>query len=87
MSNDMKLKLFYFARLREQFATGCEEFELAGGSVAELLAALRARGANWARELADGRAFRIAVNQDLAGPDDTLRDGDEVAIFPPVTGG
>lgn len=83
----MKLKLFYFARLREQFATGKEDIELAGNTVADLLRTLRARGAAWATELAEGRAFRVAVNQDVTGPEAALRDGDEVAIFPPVTGG
>lgn len=83
----MKLKLLYFARLREQFATGKEEIELAGDTVADLLVTLRTRGAAWATELAEGRAFRVAVNQDVTGPEAVLRDGDEVAIFPPVTGG
>jgi molybdopterin synthase sulfur carrier subunit len=83
----MKLKLLYFARLREQFAMGAEEIELAEGSVADLLGALRARGGAWATELAEGRAFRVGVNQDIAQLDTGLKQGDEVAIFPPVTGG
>ena len=53
----------------------------------ELLDWLRARGGVWAAELAEGRAFRMAVNQDLAAPDTPLHGGDEVALFPPVTGG
>jgi molybdopterin synthase sulfur carrier subunit len=37
--------------------------------------------------LAPGRAVRIAVNHDLAGPEAPIARGDEVALFPPVTGG
>ncbi len=48
--------------------------------------ACRARR-RWAAELAPGRAVRIAVNHDLAAPDTPIRPGDEVALFPPVTGG
>jgi molybdopterin synthase sulfur carrier subunit len=84
----MNIRLLYFARLREVFGLGQEELKLASSAtLADLLVILQARGAVWAEELAPGRAFRLAVNQDIAGPDTPLADGDEVAIFPPVTGG
>jgi molybdopterin synthase sulfur carrier subunit len=83
----VKLRLLYFARLRELFGHGGETIELMPGTVADLLAALRHRGRPWSDELAAGRAFRVAVNQDMATADTALADGDEVAIFPPVTGG
>jgi molybdopterin synthase sulfur carrier subunit len=83
----MKINVLYFARLRETFGTGAEQIEFEPGSVADLLAALCARGKPWSDELSGERAFRVAVNQDLAGPDTALNDRDEVAIFPPVTGG
>lgn len=80
--------LLYFARLRETFGVDREHVALpAQASVAGLLDALRARGGAWAVELAPGRAFRVAVNQRVAGADTSLADTDEVAIFPPVTGG
>ena len=53
----------------------------------DVRATLAARGGAWAHELAAGRAFRAAVNQDIAGADTPVTDGDEVAFFPPVTGG
>ena len=48
---------------------------------------LRARGGVWADALADGRALRMAFNQELANADTVVTDGGEVAFFPPVTGG
>jgi molybdopterin synthase sulfur carrier subunit len=56
-------------------------------TVATLLAHLRARGGAFAHELAAGRAFRVAVNHAMASDATPLCDGDEVALFPPVTGG
>lgn len=83
----MTLRVLYFARLRERFGVGEESLDLDGARVADLLDTLRARGGAWAEELAPGRSFRVAVDQDLAGPDTPLGEGAEVAIFPPVTGG
>ena len=85
----MKLKLLYFARLREAF--GCSEEQVvvpAGiGDVAALLEWLRARGGGFAVELQSGRAFRVAVDQQMAAAHTRLHDDAEVAVFPPVTGG
>lgn len=82
------VQLVYLARLREAFGRSSERMTLAGGSdIGALLDALRARGEPWSRELAPGRAFRVAVNHDVVGSDAPLRDGDEVALLPPVTGG
>ncbi len=85
----MKVRLLYFARLREVFATAQETPELPEGvdTLAGLLDWLRARGGAWAEELATGRAYRVAINQDLVERDAPLGDNDEIAIFPPVTGG
>ena len=84
----MRFKVLYLARLREALGRGAEQVELpADSSVATLLDALRGRGGPWAAELAAGRAVRVAVNQEMTDPAATLRDGDEVALFPPVTGG
>ena len=54
------------------------------GQVRDLL---RARGGVWAEALADGRALRIALNQQMADGAAVLVDGCELAFFPPVTGG
>ena len=83
------LTLVYLARLREAFGAASERVEPPPGvtTVAGLRAWLAARGGAWAVELAPGRAVRVAVNHDLAEPDTPVRPGDEVALFPPVTGG
>lgn len=83
------IKLLYFARLRESLGTGREEMALPAGvsTLGALRAHLSVRGEAWAREMAAGRNLRAAVNQEIAGPDTPLKDGDEVAFFPPVTGG
>ena len=84
----MKLNVLYLARLREAFGRRQETLELASGNtVADLVALLRGRGGAWATELANGRAVRVAVNQQMSPPSATLAEGDEVALFPPVTGG
>lgn len=83
------LNLVYLARLREAFGAAAERIEVPPGvtSVAALRAWLAARGGVWATELAPGRAVRIAVNHAIAQHDTPVRAGDEVALFPPVTGG
>ncbi len=83
----MNVRVLYFARLRERFGCAEEQVVLDGATVRDLVALLQARGGVWAEELAAGRAFRVAVNQDIVTPDATVPDGAEVAIFPPVTGG
>lgn len=83
----MKLRVLYFARLRERFGVAEETLDFGGATAGELVAHLQARGGVWAEELAEGRAFRVAVNHDIVALDAGLRDDAEVAIFPPVTGG
>jgi len=83
------LTLVYLARLREAFGVATERIEIPPDvtTVAALRAWLAARGGAWAAELAPGRALRIAVNHELARPEKVVRAGDEIALFPPVTGG
>jgi len=85
----MTIQLVFLARLRERFGVSREAFALSAdiNTVSALLDALRQRGDAFAEELAVGRAFRVAVNQDVVALDHPVRVGDEVAIFPPVTGG
>ena len=83
------IRLLYFARLREALGTAAEEFVPVPGvaDVGSLRAHLVARGGAWTDQFAPGRNLRAAVNQALATPRTVIADGDEVAFFPPVTGG
>ena len=83
------ITLLYFARLRESFGLASEQAELPAQvtDVASLTEWLRQRGSVWQKELAPGKPVRVSINQDMAGPDTVVRDKDEIAFFPPVTGG
>lgn len=82
------LTLKYFASLRERLGREGEELGLPEGvaTVGELTAWLQQRDAGWHSALAD-RNIRAAVNHEIVAPDAVIRDGDEIAWFPPVTGG
>ena len=82
-------RIVYLARLRDAFGKSVENVDLPRdiGTVAALLAWLRARGGVWAQELAAGRAVRVAVNHDVAEATTPIGGDDEIALFPPVTGG
>ncbi|HEY5994917.1 MAG TPA: MoaD/ThiS family protein [Gallionellaceae bacterium] len=84
----MKIKLLYFGRPRENLRLSQENAELPlnTATVADLLGWLRRRGPDWAAEMTENRV-RCAINQELGTPASPLRDGDEVAIFSPISGG
>ena len=85
----VKVKVLYFASVREKLGKDAEEIDLPAGvsTVAGLRSHLRARGGAWTDALAETRLLRTAVNQDMAQPAGEIKAGDEVAFFPPVTGG
>ena len=83
------MTLLYFAWLRQKIGRSEETFPLPADvrTVAELIAHLRGRGAGYADAFADEKRIRCAVNQEHAPFGAALTDKDEVAFFPPVTGG
>lgn len=83
------IRILYFARLRESLGVAEERLALPPevAVAADLVAYLRRRGEPWTAALGEDGRVLIAVNQSLAQPQAPVRDGDEVALFPPVTGG
>jgi len=83
------MKLLYFAWVKTRIGLAGEEVappaEVA--TVAQLMTWLAARGPGYAAAFAEPERLRAAVNQDFAGPEMAVSAGDEVAFFPPGTGG
>ena len=83
------MKVLYFAWLRTKTGTASEEISPPEGvtTVGELMDWLAKERPGFAEAMAMPGIIRAAVNQDYADPSHPLRPGDEVAFFPPVTGG
>jgi sulfur-carrier protein len=85
----VKVKLLFFAGLREQLGTSGEEIELPASvsTVGGVRAHLTARGGAYEKAFEEKNLVRMAVNHDMVPPSARIKAGDEVAFFPPVTGG
>ncbi|HEY3327104.1 MAG TPA: molybdopterin converting factor subunit 1 [Novimethylophilus sp.] len=83
------VRILYFARLRESLGLSAEEAALPDdvADVAGLMRWLAARGGAWQQEFDGCRQIRAAINQELVPDAAPVAAGDEVAFFPPVTGG
>lgn len=83
----MNIRVLYFASLREAVGTAHEQVSVPADvrTVAQLRELLGSRGGDW--EALSRNSLRVALNQQMAGPESVLHEGDEVAFFPPVTGG
>jgi molybdopterin synthase sulfur carrier subunit len=83
------MKLLYFAWVRAHIGKGHEEIAKPAEvtNAGELVLWLQARGGGYAKAFANPGTIRVAVNQDYVRPDHVLADNDEIALFPPVTGG
>ena len=80
------IKVLYFARLREELKTSSESLDTVP-DMRSLVGILYARGGEWADIFGGDQLLLMAVNQEMVELDTALADGDEVAFFPPVTGG
>jgi molybdopterin synthase sulfur carrier subunit len=82
------IQLRYFANLRETLGVADEQIDLPDGinTISALAGWLQERNDTWRTALGDSR-LHVAVNQKIVNPDCPVNDGDEVAWFPPVTGG
>jgi molybdopterin converting factor subunit 1 len=83
------LTILYFAWLRERIGLAQEKLPLPDGvkTISELLDYLSVRNTNYAAAFGNRKSIRCAVNQEFVDSSLPVRPGDEVAFFPPVTGG
>ena len=83
------MQILYFGWVRSRIGTAAETIELPDGihDIASLVEHLRTRGGGYAHAFEDAAAIRAAVNQEIARPDAPVVDEDEIAFFPPMTGG
>jgi sulfur-carrier protein len=83
------ITVLYFARLKESLNYSTEEMELPESvqTIAQLKTHLAKRGEAWANLFNGKQTIRAAINHALVENDAAIKNGDEVAFFPPVTGG
>lgn len=84
---NLQITVRYFASIREAMQTGSVSLSTSASTVAALRSELMAQSPAAAQALAEGKAVRMALNQEICEGSDVLKNGDEVAFFPPVTGG
>ena len=89
MVDHRHVHILFFAWLRERVGSNEERVLLPSEvrTVGDLIEHLAGRGAGYQAAFANRKTVRCAVNQEFAGPDTPVAAGDEVAFFPPVTGG
>lgn len=83
----MHIRIRYFASIRESIGRADELLDTDAATLGALRDELIARGAPYTEALARGKAVRLALDQLMVNENTALRDGGEVAFFPPVTGG
>ena len=83
------IEIKYFARLSESLGLKSEQlqFNVQLATASDVIDLLIARGGGWAEEFTGDNKILVAINQQMCGRDAGVSDGDELAFFPPVTGG
>jgi molybdopterin synthase sulfur carrier subunit len=86
MRSERGVTVLFFASIRERLGTERLQWPLARDADAVIDALVAEHGEPW-REALRAPNVIVAINQRVAEPSDMLHDGDELAFFPPVTGG
>jgi sulfur-carrier protein len=83
----MKVTIKYFASIREAIGESCEVRDTSAATLSALRDELLLASPAHAQALARGKSVRVALDQVMSDESALLKDGSEVAFFPPVTGG
>ena len=83
------MKLLYFAWVRDQIGIDSEEIDLPPeiNTAEEFIESFKSRGEVYAQVIGASDTVKMAINHEYAAPDDAVTNQDEIALFPPVTGG
>ena len=83
------IRVLFFGSVRERLGVDGIELEaaVAGATAMDLRTHLAGRDGAWGSVFADDQRLLVAINQQITGIESSIDDGDEVAFFPPVTGG
>ncbi|KEQ19229.1 molybdopterin converting factor subunit 1 [Endozoicomonas numazuensis] len=80
------IKILFFASYREKLGVDSLELPEVPANLSALRAMLCEKGADWQEVVTDSRTL-VALNQSMTRKDFDIKEGDEIAFFPPVTGG
>ena len=85
----MRIKICYFARIREQLGVSDEQLDVPDGcnTIDGVVQHLQARDETWQQVLSSEQKVLKALNHEVLSDDHEIKEGDELAFFPPVTGG
>jgi len=83
----MKIKILYFAWMRERIGKSSEKIETEASTIDELVKELRSKDQRYYFAFSDLSSVRVALDQTLVSFDTSLTDVSEIAFFPPMTGG
>ena len=83
------MKLLYFAWVRDKIGIDSEEIDLPPEikTAGEFIEWFKSRGKRYSEVIGASDTVKMAINQEYAGPNDAVTNQDEIALFPPVTGG
>ena len=82
-----EIDVLYFAWVRERIGHPKDRIETSAATVFALMEELRGRGQRYVAAFANAEAIRVAVDHELASFDSDISAANEVAFFPPMTGG
>ena len=81
------IDLIYFSWIRERIGKSSEAIETKSATVVELIEELKVKDIRYSEVFSDLGSFRVAINQELADFDASIKGAQEIAFFPPMTGG